>query len=75
MSERLKKTRIVKFKEDYKAGGRIIYKKDSEHPIHEKTVETLQKQGVKMDVKTVDIEKLTEKAKAAFDKAQDKEGK
>jgi hypothetical protein len=70
MSERLKKTRIVKFEEDYKAGGRLIYAKGSEHPIHESTVETLQKQGVKFKSEKVDIDAMISKAKTEFEKSE-----
>lgn len=73
MSERLKKSRIVKFQEDYSAGGILIYKKDSEHPIHQDTVDLLKKAGAKFKVEKIDIEKVTEAAKKAFEDAQDKE--
>lgn len=72
--ERLKNTKVVTFKEDYNAGGMLIYKKGSTHPIHKKTVEVLKEKGVKMDVKDYDVDAEIDKAKAKFDKAKDKEG-
>lgn len=78
MSNRLKKTRIVTFKEDYKdKKGKIIYKKGSEHPVHEKTVDVLLEGGAKISHKKFDYETAIEKAKQEFEEAEDKakEGK
>lgn len=65
MSNRLKNTKIVTFKEDYKLnGGQVVYAKGSEHPIHKDQVEKLKKNGAKFDAKDFDMSRLdTEKHK------------
>jgi hypothetical protein len=61
---KVKKTRKVVFAEDYKTkGGLVIYAKGSIHFIHEKTVEKLAGQKVKMNVSKVDYEESVDKAK------------
>lgn len=76
LSKRLKNTRIVTFKEDYKAGGRTIYKAGSEHAIHNVLADKLQKQIGKDGVKIKKFDEDTiEKAKLAFEKAQKDEAK
>lgn len=64
-----KETRIVTFKEDYtskpgKAKGKVIYKKGTVHAIHFKTVQQLQLNGAKMDVKKYDKEAAEKRIKA-----------
>lgn len=43
---------------DGKPVKRVFYKKNSQHAIHRKLVDKLEKQGAKMDVKELDLKKV-----------------
>jgi len=61
---KIKKSRKVTFEQDYKTkNGTVIYAKGSEHFIHEKTVEKLKSQKVKMQVSKIDYDASVDKAK------------
>jgi hypothetical protein len=71
MSNKLDNTRVVTFKEDYSGkNGKVIYKANSTHFIHFKTVEKLEAKKVKMDVKSFDEKKEIAKAKESFEKSK-----
>ncbi len=71
-------TRIVEFKEDYyvkaKEGGKkLLHKKGSRHAMHKGIVDILNKNGAKIDVKKLDVDKAHEKAKKQFQEARKKQ--
>lgn len=71
MSNKIDNTRKVTFKEDYKPGNAVIYKKDSVHYIHKDTVALLNEGKLaKFTAEEVDEKKLNAEAKAAFEKAK-----
>lgn len=74
MSNKLKNTRVVTFKEDYfsKAGlknvpSEPIYRKGTTHAIHQNLVAQLKDKGAKMDVQKFDEQAAIKRAKQARD--------
>lgn len=67
MSNKLKNTRIVTVKKDFKtAGGKVVLAKGSEHAMHHVTAARLKARGADLDVKTLDIEKVRADARKNF---------
>lgn len=63
MSSKKANTRILTFKEDFKIGKKVMYKKGEQHAIHKNTVERIKSEGGKYDEKTYDEFVKSKKAK------------
>lgn len=72
ISNKMKNTRVVTFKDDYKIEGRAkpVYRKGETHYIHHLTVEALKEAGAKMEVKKYQAEEKIEAAREKVEKTK-----
>lgn len=79
MSNKLKNTRVVTFKEDYTSkagattGGEPIARKGSVHAMHVNVAAMLKDKGAKIDIKEFDAEGAIKRAKARLAENRKKE--
>lgn len=76
MSKKIDNVRLVTFTEDYfvkaknKEGKRIMFRKGTTKPMHQRTADDLQLRGAKVSVKAFDEKKELAKARAEFEESQ-----
>lgn len=74
-NNRIKNSRKVIFKKDYKVGRKTYYSKGETYYIHKDLVDKLKKRGADFTAENVDYESEVAKAKKRLKEVKDKENK